>query len=313
VSKLAFSEEGGFSSETSTGRTKQRQYLKKSDSFVRLLYAAMHLTSGMQARGEELRVLRWADTISVRRNIFIHEGKAILVFAYNKANTNTNNSFYIVRSPCPQVRRVLYLHLFYIRPFRSLISRKLGAQTTGSTNPHLFSTHESATACFSSSKAHSSLKRSTAKCPTPTTTSLYRQTANSIAKKHLPALVTLFDPNTPKNYNGFLQPLAFQTGHRPVTHASAYALEHGFPTILQPDLIDRSLVNTHMWHEFMLTREEGALDYSLATVHKTSSGTIQVSYYPDAISEGTPECATAKISDKESPDEAPRTQTSKQK
>jgi hypothetical protein len=63
----------------------------------------------------------------------------------------------------------------------------------------------------------------------------------------------------------------------------------------------------------MLTREEGALDYSLTTVHRTSSGTIQVGYYSDAISEGIPECATAEISDTESPDEAPRTQTPKQK
>ncbi|KAF1347193.1 hypothetical protein EJ07DRAFT_169869 [Lizonia empirigonia] len=127
------------------------------------------------------------------------------------------------------------------------------------------------------------------------------QTATSIAKKHLPTLVTPFDPNTPKDYNGL------------VTHASAYALEHRFPTKLQPDLIDRYLVNSHMWHEFTLTQEEDALDYSLATVHKTSSGTIQIGYYPDAISEGTPECATPEIGDTESPDEALRTKTPEQR
>lgn len=63
------------------------------------------------------------------------------------------------------------------------------------------------------------------------TTSLYRQTGVSITKKHLPALVTPF-ANTPKDYNGFLQLLAIQTGHRPITQASAYALEHGFLTKL---------------------------------------------------------------------------------
>jgi hypothetical protein len=31
----------------------------------------------------------------------------------------------------------------------------------------------------------------------------------SIAKKHLLSLVALFNPNTPKDYNGFLQLLAF--------------------------------------------------------------------------------------------------------
>ena len=82
----------------------------------------MHITNGMPARGEEFRVLRWANTISVRRNIFVYKGKVILVFAYNKVNTNTNNSFYIVRSPCPIVQRILYLYLVYIRLFYSLIS-----------------------------------------------------------------------------------------------------------------------------------------------------------------------------------------------
>jgi hypothetical protein len=63
----------------------------------------MHMIDSMLARREEFRVLCWADTISVRRNIFIYKGKVILVFAYNKANTNTNNLFYIVRSPCSLV------------------------------------------------------------------------------------------------------------------------------------------------------------------------------------------------------------------
>lgn len=58
VSRLAFSEQGGFSLETRRGRAKLKQYLQKSDQFIRLLYAAMHITNGMPARGEEFRVLR---------------------------------------------------------------------------------------------------------------------------------------------------------------------------------------------------------------------------------------------------------------
>jgi hypothetical protein len=313
VNKLAFSEQGGFSLETRRGRAKQKQYLDRSDDFVCLLHAAMHMTAGMPARGEEFRVLRWADTMPVRRNIFIYKGRVILVFAYNKANTNTNNSFYIVRSPCPIVQKILYLYLVYIRPFRSLVSRDLRAQSKNSTNPHLFSTHESATACFSSDQAHSSLRKSTAKCAAPTTTSLYRQTATSIAKKHLPSLVASFDPNTPKDHNGFLQLLAFQTGHKPVTHASAYALEHGFPTKLQPDLINRYLVNSHMWHEFTLTREEDVLDYSLVTAHDTPSGTLRVSYCPDNIAIETSECVTPETSDGECPNEPLLTRVQEQR
>ncbi|ENI03218.1 hypothetical protein COCC4DRAFT_143923 [Bipolaris maydis ATCC 48331] len=135
---------------------------------------------------------------------------------------------------------------------------------------------------------------------------ILEQTAVSIAKKHLPGLVAPFDPSTPKDYNGFLQLLAFQTGHRPVTHASAYALEHGFPTKLQPDLIDRYLVNSHMWHEFTLTREEDVLDDSLADARYASSSTSQVDYCPDNVNArrlecGTPEESDVNLSDEPSP------------
>lgn len=72
LNKLAFSKQGGLSSETRRGRMKQKQYLNQSDSFVRLLYAAMHMTSGMPARGEEFRVLRWADTRYLRATKYLH-------------------------------------------------------------------------------------------------------------------------------------------------------------------------------------------------------------------------------------------------
>ena len=215
------------------------QYLRNSDHFVRFLYTSIHTTAGMPARGEDFRVVRWADTAAAQRNIFVYKNSVILIFAYNKANTNINNSFYIVRSPCPLVQRALFVNIAYIRPFRNFVSRELGIIAERTTNPYLFAAHSSATGCISSSIAHASLSRSTARCPVPLTTSLYRQIAVSIAKKHLPALVTPFDPNTPRDYNGFIRLLAFQTGHKPSTHVGLYALEHGYPSKLRPDLIQR--------------------------------------------------------------------------
>jgi hypothetical protein len=53
------------------------------------------MTSGMPARGEELRIIRWANTVTVQRNM--------LLFAYNKVSMTVNHSFYIVRVPCPTV------------------------------------------------------------------------------------------------------------------------------------------------------------------------------------------------------------------
>jgi hypothetical protein len=46
-------------------------YLKECNEMVMLLFSGVYVLSGMLARGEELRVLQWADTAVVQRNIFI--------------------------------------------------------------------------------------------------------------------------------------------------------------------------------------------------------------------------------------------------
>lgn len=74
-----------------------------------------------------------------------------------------------------------------------------------------------------------------------------------------------FDPNLPKDRNGFLHLLAFQTGHTPSVHASAYALERGYPARLQPELIDRYFDNSFIWHRFLGITEEIPIDRKLDT------------------------------------------------
>jgi hypothetical protein len=46
-------------------------YLKQCNNIVKLLINGIHVSSGTPARGEELRVVQWADTAAVQRNIFI--------------------------------------------------------------------------------------------------------------------------------------------------------------------------------------------------------------------------------------------------
>ncbi|KAL5371081.1 hypothetical protein DPSP01_014505 [Paraphaeosphaeria sporulosa] len=55
----------------------------------------------------------------------------------------------------------------------------------------------------------------------------------------------------PRDYDGFLRLLSFQTGHKPSTHDSAYALDRAFPAKLQADLIECYYENSYAWHQFM--------------------------------------------------------------
>ena len=71
LSRRAFSKDGKGFALRGKGREQAMAYLKKCNDMVMLLFSSIHVSSGMPARGEELRVLRWADTAAVQRNIFV--------------------------------------------------------------------------------------------------------------------------------------------------------------------------------------------------------------------------------------------------
>lgn len=77
---------------------------------------------------------------------------------------------------------------------------------------------------------HSCLKRAVSGSPVCHSASMHWKITVSIDKKQLLALIAPLDPNKPKDYDGFLQLLSFQTGHKHATHTAAYALEHIYLT-----------------------------------------------------------------------------------
>lgn len=241
----------------------------------------------MPARGKELRIIQWADTATAIRNVFVYKGRIILVFSYNKATTRSNNSFYIVQFPCPIIGQVLFMYLTYIRPFSDFLVRQLQIVRDMGSNPHLFTRYKDASGCFNAASCANSLLQSTTTSPAPLTIQRYRQIAVSIAKKHLSTLVQPFNPNTPKDYNGFLRLLSFQTGHKPSTHANAYALDHAFPAKLQAELINRYYENSHTWHQFLAITDEDPLTVDVSSdtelVGRRNSARAP-GYFPDRCS-----------------------------
>lgn len=209
----------------------------------------------MPGRGEEIRTIRWADTIAAQRNIFIKQGRIFL------ATTVSNKSFYIVRFPCPILTRVLFNYVTWIRPFSDFLAHQLQLTTTSSTNPHLFTLHDTETGCFSSNACLKSLQLSTQGCRFEFTIKLYRQVAISVVKKHIPSMIASFDPNAPSEYATFLRMLAFQTGHTAQTQSRSYALDDNYPAKLQSELIDRYYHCSLLWHQFLLLGEGDPLLY----------------------------------------------------
>jgi hypothetical protein len=134
----------------------------------------------------------------------------MLVFSYNKASQNSHNSFFIVRVRCTAVERCLFFYLAYIRPFSDFLSRQLKlVSAIAPTNPHLFTSYDTPSACFSSSACSRISQQSTTECLILLHFQSYRQIAVAISKKHLPSIIQPFDSNIPKDFNRLLQLLSF--------------------------------------------------------------------------------------------------------
>jgi hypothetical protein len=263
LSQHVFAKVGGLSWSSTSQLSR---YLRECDRFVQYLFVAVHKTSGMPARGEELRTIRWANTVAIARNVFCFQGRLVIIFPYNKACTNTNNSFYVVRSPCPAVERMLFVFLVYLRPLRDMIACKvLFGEADTDPNRHIFSKHDQMATGFKSSDYLLSLKVATVDSPLKMTMRNYRQISVAMSKRHMPDLLKPFDPHTPDDLNGMLHLLSFQTGHKPSTRAGAYALERGFPSKLQPDLIHRYIKNSDLWQKFLLISKDDFVETEMAS------------------------------------------------
>jgi hypothetical protein len=261
---------------------------------VALLFSSIYVSSGMPARGEEIRVLRWADTAAVQRNIFICQGQVLLVFLYNKASQSSNNSFFIVRVPCAVVGKCLFLYLAYIRPFSDFLSRQLKVvSATVPTNLYLFTAYDTPSACFSSTACSRILQQSMPESPILLHFQIYRQIVVAVSKKHLPGMVKPFDPNAPRDHDRLSRFRSFQTGHNPATHAGAYALDCAYPAKLQPDLLERYLEISKAWHQFLAIDKEETIQTEVSSdVSKLLLGTAL-----DAPS-SLPHCSTSLLNEK---------------
>ena len=139
LSQRAFSRRRGGMSWTVSCQPRFLRYLHNCDRFVQLLFAAIYITSKMLERGKEVRVICWANTTTVSRNIVCFQKKLLLIFPYNKACTNTNNTFYIIRTPSPAVGRMLFVFLVNVRLFSDIVARELLVSYTAlKSNRHLF-------------------------------------------------------------------------------------------------------------------------------------------------------------------------------
>jgi hypothetical protein len=75
-------------------------YFESESELRSEIFAAIHLTAGLPARGPEITSVKVCNTAQVMRSLAFREGRLLLVIEYNKARASNYHAFYIVRYLC---------------------------------------------------------------------------------------------------------------------------------------------------------------------------------------------------------------------
>ena len=109
------------------------KYLRRVSAFQLLLLLCIHFTGGMPGRSIEIGSIKWCNTRTALRNVFMLHGRLLVVLEYQKAQYSTNRAFYVVRALPPLVSQLLFCYLAFVQPFAESLSHqtsKLGSSSS---------------------------------------------------------------------------------------------------------------------------------------------------------------------------------------
>ncbi|KAH7118690.1 hypothetical protein B0J13DRAFT_629804 [Dactylonectria estremocensis] len=92
---------------------------------VTMGFSASYVMAGLPGRGTETTSIRFRNTKLAIRNVFICEGRVIVIISYNKARALNNHAFYVVRYLPDDPDSSIFLYLAYIRPFLDFLANQL--------------------------------------------------------------------------------------------------------------------------------------------------------------------------------------------
>ena len=93
-----------------------RKYLKLVRKFEKLLLLLVHFTGGQPSRGEEITGLYLVNGINRDRNVFVINGKVVLVIQYHKSLAHFDSPKIIPRFLSERPGQLMAMYIVYIRP-----------------------------------------------------------------------------------------------------------------------------------------------------------------------------------------------------
>lgn len=182
----------------------------------------------------------------VIRNVFIREGRVLIVISYNKSCSTNNYVFYVVRYLENSLGNVLYLMLTYIWLFIDFLANQLDLLLYYSSK-FLFLDLNLKIYYILSSQAIATLQALTKDLPIPQIISLYQQASITIIKRYISKLIKKKNFYFPSNTSTPIAIIATGVGYYLHTLLLLYTIDKALLPCLQPELLEMSRRLSTFW------------------------------------------------------------------
>ena len=229
--------------------------------FLELLLLATHVSGGQPARGTEIGSIKFRNSRSTARNLFVHGGDLFYVTEYHKTRASTNLSHIVARFPSEEVSELILIFVAYIRPFANMIYNQVSAVPNNTNGNYLFSDEADPDQCWSGRHLSRIMQQaSSGYLGTPgLSVWSYRHLASNVTKRYIKKIAGFFqvgegdDTEWAREYTKERSQdvYAWQMGHTRKTNATIYGLDMAYPSQIQPELLDEYRCISVQWHDWL--------------------------------------------------------------
>jgi len=216
-----------------------RDYEWAVGKFLEYLLILIHITGGQPGRGTEITTLRYANAMQTIRNIFVKEGRVMIVTEYHKSMAVTDQVKVIPRFLPERVGKLLVVYLADVLPFRQLMDRKAGMLTS---KGFLWFKKDKPWETDDLTKALTT--ESGSRMGFHITTADYRHIAIAIDRRHVRGLTDGMDPDEEDAHD-------LQATHSTTTADKVYGIRGDILKCLSDHSIRTFERVTDRWHSFL--------------------------------------------------------------
>ena len=228
-----------------------KDYESAVERFLEYLLILIHIMGGQPGWGTEITTLRYANAMQSMRNIFMKEGRVMVVTEYHKSMAMTDQLKVIPRFLPERVGKLLVIYLADVLPFRQLMDRKAAMlQSKG------FLWFKKGKPWETDDMTKALTRESGSRMGFRITTADYRHIAVAIDRRHVHGLTDGMDPNDEDASD-------LQASHSMTMADKVYGIRGDILKCFS----DRSIVTfekvTDRWHSFLGLRSKGENDGKL--------------------------------------------------